>query len=384
MRFDVSYWKRLAANSVATAVDTPLVRSVLDGYISDSAALKERSVNSIQYSSQRDLRLTTPENVRELPDEIRELIGDHRVSEWSVHTVQNANIVGPSGLTVTPDNTYTFANALDSRSLLARQIASSVSSGVFPSYSDKPTSQIDLAVSLTGPWSTGFFHWFAEYLPRLEGVRHFESVTGEKPTVIIPNNPPDWLIDSVSLLGFESDRIVEWSGGRVAVDRLIVPEVRHIPVQQGYIHDPFGIEWVGQQLRENVSPSTQRWPSRVYISRDDADERRVVNETQVVRLLEDYGFSRVILSNLSLAEQIVLFYQADVVIGPHGAGLLNAVYSEDVQVIEIFGDYRNACYYTMSGLEGISYACIIGEQRNQDIRISPDTLQELPLIKNQP
>ncbi|TKX52297.1 glycosyltransferase family 61 protein, partial [Halorubrum sp. SS7] len=98
------------------------------------------------------------------------------------------------------------------------------------------------------------------------------------------------------------------------------------------------------------SPSTQRWPSRVYISRDDADERRVVNETQVVRLLEDYGFSRVILSNLSLAEQIVLFYQADVVIGPHGAGLLNAVYSEDVQVIEIFGDYRNACYYTMSGL----------------------------------
>lgn len=382
MRFDASYWKQLAANSVATVVETRLVKSILNGRICDAADLKKRSTANLTYSNQRELCLTTPNYIKELPDEIRELYGNHQVPRWNVHELRNTNLVGPNALTVTQDDTYVLANALDSRSLLTREIAKCVYSGNKPRYADKSTNQIDIAVSLVGPWSTGFFHWFAEYLPRLEAVKYFESVAGERPAIIVPNNPPDWLMDSISFLGFESNRIIEWSGGRVAVDRLIIPEVRHVPVQNGYIHDPFGMKWVGQQLRRAVSSSSQDWPSRVYISRDDADERRVVNETQVVSILEEYGFSRVVLSNLSLADQIALFYQTDVVMGPHGAGLLNTIYSENVQIIEIFGDYRNGCYYSMSGLEEISYTCVIGEQNNQNIRIPPNVIRELPLIRD--
>ena len=39
---------------------------------------------------------------------------------------------------------------------------------------------------------------------------------------------------------------------------------------------------------------------------------------------------------MSIAEQIELFYDADYVIGVHGAGLVNIIFSSQINVLEIF------------------------------------------------
>jgi len=351
--------------------ETTALRRVLDRYTDTDQDLKRTSARDYSYSSKQRLQLSVPEHVGTLPEEITNLCGEHRIPEWDVYEIRNAKLVGPNALAITDGDKFISANSLNSRSLLLREILKCFRSGIAPRYNNEVDEKVDLAISLVGPWATGYFHWFAEYLPRLEGLRKFEALTGEEPTIIIPNRPPDWLTDSLSLLGYGSDRIVKWSGGNKLIHRLVVPQVRHISVRNGYIHDPFGLEWVGRQLRQAVPAVGQDGDSRVYISRADADERRVVNEDQVMELLNEHGFSRERLSDYSLAEQISMFQQVDCVIGPHGAGLINTIYSENIDIIEIFGDYQNGCYYTLSSLEGVSYACISGIPVEQDIHVPP-------------
>ncbi|TKX46009.1 MULTISPECIES: DUF563 domain-containing protein [unclassified Halorubrum] len=377
MELNTSYWKRLLANSISTIAETTAVRELLDRHTLTDNELTQNTVKSLSYGSERRLHLSTPRHIGALPEPITDLRGEHHITEWDVYEIQNAKLIGPNALAITSGDKLVLANSLNSWSLLLREILRCFRSGIVPRYRRSVDEEIDLAVSLVGPWATGYFHWFAEYLPRLEGLHQFEALTGEKPTLIIPNDPPAWMTDSLSLLGYGPDRIIKWSGGTKLIHRLIVPQVRHTPVQNGYIHDPFGLEWVGEQLREGAPITTQDWDSRIYISRADADERRVVNERQVMQLLSKYGFSRKVLSNHSLAEQISMFQQADTVISPHGAGLINIMNSETVDVIELFGSYQNGCYYTMSGLEGVSYACITGTAADQDIYVPPEKIQAL-------
>jgi hypothetical protein len=81
-----------------------------------------------------------------------------------------------------------------------------------------------------------------------------------------------------------------------------------------------------------------------------------------------------ILSEYSLLEQIEMFHQVDSVIGPHGAGLINTMYSNNVSITEVFGSYYNACYFTLSAIDEISYQCMVGEPVGSDIRVSETAL----------
>lgn len=40
---------------------------------------------------------------------------------------------------------------------------------------------------------------------------------------------------------------------------------------------------------------------------------------------------------MTIREQMDLFYDAEIVVGAHGAGLTNIIYSDKINVIEIFG-----------------------------------------------
>lgn len=76
---------------------------------------------------------------------------------------------------------------------------------------------------------------------------------------------------------------------------------------------------------------------RIYISRNDAKARRVLNEDAVFASLQELGFERVILSGMSPVEQAKLFSTADCCVSPHGAGMTNIIFMpEGSMVVELF------------------------------------------------
>ena len=127
--------------------------------------------------------------------------------------------------------------------------------------------------------------------------------------------------------------------------------------------------------------------NRIYVSRNDARLRRVLNEKSFMPSLEALGFQRAVLGELPIAQQVALFKNAEIVIAPHGAGLAHIAWCKPgTKIIEFFpspdgprGLVRNATYdyWLLSQLLGLDYTCRLGgpvETRNDGFSIDEDLL----------
>lgn len=69
-------------------------------------------------------------------------------------------------------------------------------------------------------------------------------------------------------------------------------------------------------------------PRRIYVSRQDARSiRRMLNEAVLIERLRAEGFAIVTPSLLSAAEEVTVFRDARLIVGPLGAGLYNALFT---------------------------------------------------------
>jgi len=99
---------------------------------------------------------------------------------------------------------------------------------------------------------------------------------------------------------------------------------------------------------------------RIYVSREDARFRKVINEDEVVSFLNKYGFKKVVLSTLDVATQVYLFRNAEVVAGPHGSAFTNiASCRKGAKIVEFFStEYAHSTYWEMSNYLGLIYGYI--------------------------
>jgi capsular polysaccharide biosynthesis protein len=240
-----------------------------------------------------------------------------------------------------------------------------------------------VAVSLAGPWSDEFFHWFVDYLPRLLVVEEYIKRSNIEPVYLVPSNRPTWLSRSLELLGISDNRINLWNDKRAIVDHLLLPSLwRHTQSTappEGYIHSPRSIREVGSRLRENIQGEAAKNSigTRLYVSRSDATTRDVVNESELQPIFDEYGFDVVHPEKWSLDEQIATFAEADVVAGPHGGGLTNVMYTPDPTVMEFFGQNTNPCYYGLFAGNGWEYGLVNGGEVGSNIRVKPADFRQL-------
>jgi len=93
---------------------------------------------------------------------------------------------------------------------------------------------------------------------------------------------------------------------------------------------PPAIKWI----HERFSGGYKNMLRKIFVSRDDAPARRLSNAEEVFMALN--GWERVTLSSMSIQDQIKTFAEASHIISPHGAGLVNIMFSHPgTQVIEI-------------------------------------------------
>ena len=80
---------------------------------------------------------------------------------------------------------------------------------------------------------------------------------------------------------------------------------------------------------------------RLYVSRERCSHGKISNENQLLPILFDAGFEKIIPDALSFDEQVALFQGAECIVGVHGAGLTNVIFSTpNCRLIEI----RNPTY----------------------------------------
>lgn len=217
-------------------------------------------------------------------------------------------------------------------------------------------------------WSKGFFHWHFDNLIQLRGVEQFESQTGTKPSLIVSPNLSSWQLETLEIMGFDEDDLVPWNSPTGRVDQLVVVTNQR--------PRPQAVRWLRDALELPDSSSSDE--NRIYVSRADAKRRRVLNEEAVVECLDEYGFTRFVPGEHSIREQIATMSNAEVVVGPHGAGLANLLHCpEETKVLELMpeSDIRGH-FFNLSYKLGLEYACCLCESSAKDILVDVDQLEE--------
>ena len=102
---------------------------------------------------------------------------------------------------------------------------------------------------------------------------------------------------------------------------------------------------------------------RIYASRADTPRRRIVNEGEILPILARHGFEIIAPGTLSFRDQAALFGSAEIVAGPHGAGLTNILFApRDAKILEIFPVSRlKNTYFLLSLSLGQTYRAVVGD-----------------------
>lgn len=235
---------------------------------------------------------------------------------------------------------------------------------------ERVNDSIELLCPLV-PRYQNYYHWTIETLPKLLLLDAFRAETGKQPTLLVPPDPPSWMLESLQLLGGGKYPVRHAEAPIYRSESMLVPSFISTVTEAEH-------EWFKRQtgaLRGEDATDGDT-PRRIYVSRAGARERRVHNDTAVLDALSSYGFESYRLEELPVAEQVQLFAEADVVVAPHGAGLSNLVYSEGVSVVELFGAHRKRNFARISDAADFEYHGLQFRQDGPDIHVDVPRLVE--------
>lgn len=248
----------------------------------------------------------------------------------------------------------------------------------------KPLDYRGRVVSLVHCEHQNPYHWLLDGLARLALVQKREEEPFDALYLPIKNNyQRDSLKLMLSVLGLKCELINALHTPFLRPHKgLIVPSFALYDTKSLIAPPKWGIDF----LREKLPSSPQGRMRRIYITRADASYRKVINEDALLELLSRYGFERVVMSELSFAQQCALFASSEAMIAPHGAALVHLLFAPArCKVLELFcPHFTRRCYWELSSLCDLDYAFCLGEplDRSPEHPGSEDIFVDLEKVKN--
>ncbi|MGJ3239790.1 MAG: glycosyltransferase family 61 protein [Anaerolineae bacterium] len=222
---------------------------------------------------------------------------------------------------------------------------------------------------LANYFGNAYYHWMMESLPRLW---LWQQLDEPDLPVLVSAPLPDFARQTLALFGVRDVRL--WQDTRGSAQTLLLPGAIH----GTGIPSPRMMRAISAYLSERLAPLPIYDSPRIYITRQASTRRRVTNEDAVNALLARHGFVTYALEDLSLAQQMALFQQAQVVVGAHGAGFANCIHSEQITLLEFFEpSYINLCFYRLASGYGFTYGYIVGDAEGLNIRVDLDALEAM-------
>ena len=116
-------------------------------------------------------------------------------------------------------------------------------------------------------------------------------------------------------------------------------------------------------LKKFINPKTNVEKSKkIYVSREDSNYRKIINEGDVVTLLREKGYKVINPQLYEIDEQIEIFSNAEKIIAPHGSNLANIIFCKTgTEIFEITPSFRDNekiledRYLNLSLINGLKY-----------------------------
>jgi len=231
---------------------------------------------------------------------------------------------------------------------------------VVPISSDQVTKVSGRVAVIASFCQISYFHFISETLGRLALL---EMHNIEYDWLYIPYDIP--MIKSfLTLWGIDPNKIISPVDAYYCIqaDELIIPSF-NVNTNLGFEHTgifvhPKTMDYVKNKLIKNFPQkmSQEHFSRKIFVSRKDGAYRFILNEDEIFALFEPLGFVRYELSKMTIEEQISLFQNAEIVVGEHGAGLVNLLFCKPgTVVIELFQALIETCMWWLSLVNNLEY-----------------------------
>jgi len=199
-----------------------------------------------------------------------------------------------------------------------------------------------------------YAHLFCDVLPRLKLFEEVELL-GHFPALLPPPSHA-FAEDAWRKIGLTDGEAKTWDDGCWKLDGLYFAS----SFKKFCSWTPESADWI----RAKLAPHLMNKPvgkKVFYISRREGP-RSILNEEEIVRSLKSYDVTVVQTEKMSLQEQIDLFSDAGLIIGPHGAGIQNALWApRGCRVLELVNArYFSGIYWTLAESLGQPYGLVTG------------------------
>ncbi|CAN5352509.1 hypothetical protein BH09BAC2_BH09BAC2_15900 [soil metagenome] len=234
------------------------------------------------------------------------------------------------------------------------------------------------AIIITDGWSSGYFHWMLDCLPRMMLV--YKSSKTEK--IILPGSLKQFSFvhESLQILKIKNYTFLK-EEYLYFLKKVLFPA--HLAPTGNYNPE------VLQKLRTNFLSGVEIkkvFPEKIYISRALSSKRKITNEDEIIKLLGEFGYVAVYCEQLSLREQASLFASVKCVIANHGAGLTNILFmpaGANVLELRAEDDVQNNCYFSLASAMELNYYYLKSsiDKKNKDLHNADVTVDAASLTK---
>ncbi len=175
-----------------------------------------------------------------------------------------------------------------------------------------------------------YFHWIFEAISRLWCFDLIPELLNIP--IIIPGQLNSFQQEILDALGLSKYKLIPFQGNMLNVKKLYFPSFL---APRGYSKRQ--IDYVSEKLSKAFGINRCLHPTRrYYVSRRGASKRRILNEEDVIKYLQQYDFEVICPNEMSVKQQIEAFSAAEIVVAPHGAANTNMIFApENAALIEL-------------------------------------------------
>ena len=239
-----------------------------------------------------------------------------------------------------------------------------------------PISTANPVILLSTHNNPNYFHWLTQpgfsplFLQEHFSLRPLTTLAvSHRPR----NSLPSFLPGLLDVFATGLSRIHGVSLSSISLSRFAIQE--H---SSEVVVSPAQLDWLSCRCRDFLPPVSKPW-RKLFISRRRSSRRRCLNETSILGVLQPYGFVAVCLEDLCVTDQLRIFSESLVIVGPHGAGFSNLVAcSPNAAVVELLPRPASfSHYYAIADVLGLSHGHLLANSADletDDFTVSPENL----------
>ena len=226
-----------------------------------------------------------------------------------------------------------------------------------------------LSLLTGGGGNNNYWHWLFDVLPRLE-ICGKTNKLDKIDYFIVPSLEKKFQKETLNTLNINNKKILSSKEFRhIKANELLVTNHPYIFTNDSHRdakHIPVWIfKWLRESFLKNLKPLNKNYPKNIFIDRTDPKSnslkvRSIVNEKEIKVFLKEKNFVFVKMHELSFADQVNYFNNADCIMGLHGGGFANITFcKKDTKVIEFRSEKTGPIIENLAKNNNLRYDSII-------------------------